>query len=195
MSNETKNCNVCDKLTKNKNVSKHNISKMHIGLPSLVVNRFTVTNPELMIIDNILKKYRDEYDRKIQAYTINCYFSILFDKNQILNVKLKRIISLVSPTFISQNLLKKIYFLERNEDGYKYCVISELKIEFIACLSSMTFKNYLQQPKQMIEWLFFKKMKSNPKLLNVGVNTKIYNPFLNEIRRRNFGLPDEDDDE
>ena len=68
-------------------------------------------------------------------------------------------ISLVCLTFIRQKLLKKIYSLERNEEGYKYSFISEMKIEFFACLSSITFKNYLQQPKQKIEWSFNKKLR------------------------------------
>ena len=89
MNNETKICNLCVKLFKKKNVNKHSKSERHIGLSSLVVNRFTVKNPEIMNIDNILKKYRDEYDRKIEAYTYNGYFSIVFDNNQIPNVKLK----------------------------------------------------------------------------------------------------------
>ena len=146
MKNETKICNVSYKLIKKKNVNKHNRSKRHIGLSSLVVNRFTVKNPEFMDIDNILKKYRNNFDRKFESYSTNCYFKIVFDNNHIINVKLKRMINLVRPTFIRQKLLKKIYSLERNEEGYKYCFISEMKIEFIACLSSMTFKNYLQQP-------------------------------------------------
>ena len=123
-----------------------------------------------MNIDDFLKKYRDEYDRKFEVYTINCYFSFVFDNSEILDVKLKRRISLVRPTFIRQNLLKKTYSLERNEKGCKYSFISEMKIEFIACLSSMRFRKYLQQPKQMMEWSFIKKMKSNPELLNVDMN-------------------------
>ena len=55
-------------------------------------------------MDIILKKYRNEYDRKFEAYAINCYFSIVFDNIQIPNVKLKRMISLVRPTFIRQKL-------------------------------------------------------------------------------------------
>ena len=142
--------------------------------------------------ENILKKFRDGYDGKFGAYTINCYFSIVFGNNQILIFKLKRRISLVRATFIRQKLLKKIYSFERNEEGYKQSFISKMKKEFIACLSSMTFKNY-QQPKEMTEWSFIKKMKSNPKLLNVDIN--INNPLIFEIRRSNFWLPKVDDDE
>ena len=102
-------------------------------------------------------------------------------------------ISLVRPTFIRQKLLKKIYSLERKEEGSKYSSISEMKTEFFAFLSSMTFKNYLQQPKQMIEWLFIKNKKSQPKLLNVDIN--INHPLIIEIRRRIFWRLEEDDDE
>ena len=100
---------------------------------------------------------------------------------------------LLCPTFIRQKLLKKIYSLEKNEEGYKYSFISEMKIEFIACLSSMTFKNYLQQPKKMIEWSFIKKKRSNLRLMNT--NMDIRNPLKFEIRRKIFWLPEEDDDE
>ena len=146
-----------------------------------------------MNIDNSLKKYPEEYDRKFEVYTNNCYFSIVFDNIQLLNVKLRRMISLVRPTFLRKKLLKKIYSLERNEIEYYYSFISEMKIEFIAYLSSMTFKNYLQQPKQKIEWSFIKKKKSNPKLLNFDKN--IIYPLLIEIRRRIFWPPEEVDDE
>ena len=57
-----------------------------------------------------------------------------------------------------------------------------MTIEFITHLSSMTFENYLQQPKQMKKWLFIRKMKSNLKLLDV--HTYESNPLINEIRRR-----------
>ena len=146
-----------------------------------------------MNIDNILKKYRDEYEKKFEAYTFNCYFSIVFDNNQILSVKLKGMISCFSPTFIGQKLLTKNYSLKRYEDGYKYSFISKMKIEFTAYLSSMTFQDYLQQPKQMIEWSFMRKMKSNAIFLNVAMN--IYNPIINEIREKIVWLPEEDDDE
>ena len=43
-----------------------------------------------MNIDNKLKKYRDGHNRKFEAYTINCYFSIVFDIIQIFNGKFKK---------------------------------------------------------------------------------------------------------
>ena len=45
----------------------------------------------------------------------------------------------------------------------------------------------------MIEWSLIKKMKSNPKILNVDMD--LDNPLINEFRRRLFWLPEEDDDE
>ena len=45
----------------------------------------------------------------------------------------------------------------------------------------------------MIEWSLIKKMKSNPKILNVDMDLDI--PLINEIRRRLFWLPEEDNDE
>ena len=66
-----------------------------------------------MNIGNILKKYRDEYDRKFEAYTINCYLGFVFVNSQIFNVKLKRMISLVRLTFIRQKLLKKFTLLKK----------------------------------------------------------------------------------
>ena len=103
MNNETKICNVCNESIKKKNVNKHNRSRRPFGLSSLVVNRFTDKNP-----DNKLKKYRNVYDRKFESYSINCYSNIVLVKNQIFNVVLKRMISLVRPTFIRQKVLKKI---------------------------------------------------------------------------------------
>ena len=65
--------------------------------------------------------------------------------------------------------------------------------EFFAYLSCMTFKHYSQQPKQEIEWSFIKKMSSNQKFLDVDMD--IYNPIMNEFRKRIFSLPGEDDDQ
>ena len=67
-----------------------------------------------------------------------------------------------------------------------------MNIEFIACLSSRTFQNYQQKPKQLIEWSFIKKMRSNPSLLNIDMD--IRNPLILEIRRRIFRLLEEDDE-
>ena len=156
MSDETKICNVCNKLTKKKNANKHNKSKRHIGLSSLVVHRFTVKNSEFMAVDEILKKYPEECKEKFQIYSINCYISIVITNGQIHKIKLKRRSNLIHPTFMGRKLLLEIYNQQRYQD-YVYSYISEMKIEFNTCLSSMTFKNYLQQPKQMIEWSFIKK--------------------------------------
>ena len=136
-------CNVCDKILKKENVNKHSESKRHIGLSSVVVNGFTVKNPEFMNFDNIFRKYRDEYDRKVETYTINCCFSFVFDNNQTPNVELKKMISLLRPTYIRQQFSKKLYSLERNEHGYKYSFISEMKREFNAYFPSMRIEIYL----------------------------------------------------
>ena len=84
-----------------------------------------------MSIDIIFKKYRDEYDRKIEAYTISCNFSIVFDNNQILYVKIKRMVRCVRATYIRQKLLQEIYSLEKNEDEYKCSFISGTKKSFL----------------------------------------------------------------
>ena len=50
-------CNICDKTIKLKYKKKHINTKSHIALSVLIINRYCVKNPELLKIEEILKKH------------------------------------------------------------------------------------------------------------------------------------------
>ena len=60
-------------------------------------------------------------------------------------------------------LMTKIDYFERQ--GYKFSHICEMKIISVSDLRNMTYKQYLNQPKSMIEWKLNEKLSRNLELI------------------------------
>ena len=55
-------CKLCDKSIKIKSKKKHLNSSYHQFLTNCIISRCYVTNPNFLYIEDILKKYVDEYN-------------------------------------------------------------------------------------------------------------------------------------
>ena len=80
------NCKVCDKSFKIKSKGKHLNSQYHKSLSMSVVFRYNVSNPDFLHIENILKNYVFDYNKKFAFYLIKCKWKLLFS-DTIVNVE------------------------------------------------------------------------------------------------------------
>ena len=59
------NCKLCDKPFKIQSKKKHSTSQYHKSLGMSINSRNSVTNPDFLHIDKILKSYVLDYNKKI----------------------------------------------------------------------------------------------------------------------------------
>ena len=142
------NCKVCAKSIKIKSKKKHLNSLNHKSLSLIIISRYSITNPDFPNIDNILKNYFLDYNKKFEFYLTICKWKLHFS-DTIVNVKSTRL-SWVGGYYLREFVSSKIEYYEKR--GHKLSHISEMNITFISDLRNMTYEHYLQQPKSMLEW-------------------------------------------
>ena len=100
------NCKVCDKPIKMKSKKNHLNSINHKSLSTSVVNRYSVTNPDFLQIENILKNYVLDYTKKFAFYLNICKCKIHFSDT---------IVSAKSDTWMSkfEDFLKEISYYQK----------------------------------------------------------------------------------
>ena len=172
-------CDLCDKSIKIRSKKKHLNSKNHKSLAKSIICKYTIENPSFLHIENILKNYVDDYNKKFEFYSISCKWKLHFS-DTIINVKSHRLYNIFRAGWnLRRNLISKIEYLEN--DGHKFSHISEMNIVFITDLRKMTYEHYLMLPKPMIEWTIIKKLAINPKLIK-AFNINTYHPLIRKIR-------------
>ena len=72
------NCEVCDKSIRTKSRKKHLDSQYHKFLSMSIISRYSVTNPDFVNVDNILKNYVLDYNKKFSFYLIICKWKLHF---------------------------------------------------------------------------------------------------------------------
>ena len=74
-----------------------------------------------------------------------------------------------------------VYLTEKLQTKYNCSSsdILEMKIVFFTNLQNQSYKHYLQEPKQTIEWCLIKKINQNPNL--VKMFDKLPLPFTREV--------------
>ena len=77
---------MCDKSLKIKSKKKHLNSQLHKDLNKQVINRYRVENPDFFQIENKLKKYVPDYNKKFEFYAVICRWKLRFS-NVVVNVK------------------------------------------------------------------------------------------------------------
>ena len=130
-------------------------------------------------MNDILEKYVDKYNKKIEFYFIFCKWKMHFS-DTIINIKSDRLHNIyISGRKLRSYLISKIEDFERV--GHKFSHISEMNIVFISDLRNMTFQHYLQIPKPMIEWTIIRKLATNPKLIK-AFNMNTNHPLIQKYR-------------
>ena len=79
-------CDLCDKSIKIRSKKKHLNSQGHKSLTRSIICKYTVKNPSFLHVEDILKSFVDDYNRKIEFYLIFCKWKLQFSET-ICNVK------------------------------------------------------------------------------------------------------------
>ena len=177
--NEYFRCDLCDKSIKLRSKKKHLNSRYHKSLSESIISKYSIENPSFLHMEDILKKYVDDYNKKFVLYIIVCRWKVHF-LDTIINVKSNRMYNIHRPGWnLRSYLISKIEHMENY--GHKFSHISEMNIEFISSLRNMTYEHYLMLPKSMLEWTMIKKLSSNPELIkHFNINT--YHPLIRKYR-------------
>ena len=174
-------CELCDKSIKIRSRKKHLNSQYHKSLTESIISKYTVENPSFFHMEDILKNYVDDYNKKFEFYSILCNRKLNFS-DTIINIKSDRLYNIkrkYASWNLRINLISKIEYFE--SIGHKFSHISEMNIVFIADLRNMTYEHYLKTPKPMIEWAIIKKLANNPKLIK-AFNINTYHPLIRKYR-------------
>ena len=140
------NCKLCDKSIMIKSNKKHLFSQYHNILCMSIISRYSITNPHFLQIENILKNYVLDYNKKYAFFLFIRKWKLIF----------------------SDTFAKNKYYQKR---GHKFSHISEMNITFITVLRNMTYEHYLIQPKPMVEWILNKKLAKNSELIKTLGNS------------------------
>ena len=141
----------------------HLNSQSHKSLTRGIIFKYTIENPSIFHMNDILKKYVDDYNKKFVLYIIICKWKLHFS-DTIINIKSDRLYNIYIPRRkLGPYLISKIEYLEN--EGHKFSHISEMNIVFISDPRNMTYEYYLKIPKSMLEWTIIRKLATNPKLI------------------------------
>ena len=157
-------CELCNKSIALKHKCSHYKSKLHRDIDKSIINKYNIMNPELKEINDIIKDYVNDYNRKFEYYTVVCNWNFMFDNGVSLDVKSKKPYRF---RVLHKNLEKylKIKINHYKKDGLEFSHISEMKITFKTRLDHMTYKHYSEQPMPMVEKIINKKLYKNYELI------------------------------
>ena len=172
-------CDLCDKSIKIRSKKRHLNSQYHKSLTKRIISKYTVENPSFIHMEDILKNYVDDYNKKFVLYIIVCKWKLHFS-DTIINVKSDRLYNIHRPGWnLRRTLMSKIEYLENYERKFSH--ISEMNIEFISNLRNITYEEYLKIPKSMLEWTLIRKLAINPQLIK-AFNINTYHPLIQKYR-------------
>ena len=82
-------CFLSNKVIELKNRKSHFESELHMKNEKTVINKYTIMNPELCQINNIIKNNVNNYNRKFIFYEIVCNWKLVFYNDISIDVKSK----------------------------------------------------------------------------------------------------------
>ena len=174
------NCKLCDKTIKIKSKKKHLKSQYHKSSSMSIISRYSVTNPDFLHMDNVLKIYVLDYNKKFANYLIICKWNLHFP-DTIVSFKSNTWHSVSAGYYLRKFFLSLIKYFERY--GRKFSHISEMNITFISKLRNMTYEHYLNQPKSMLDWKLNAVLAENPKLIEIFGNSS--HPLIRKYQHIN----------
>ena len=172
-------CDLCDKSIKIRSKKRHLNSQYHKLSTKNIISKYTIENPSFLHMEDILKKYVADYNKKFVLYIIICKWKLHFS-DVIINIKSDRLYNIDPLGWnLRRFLISQIEDIE--EAGHKFSHISEMNIEFVLNLRNITYEEYLKIPKSMLEWTLIRKLASNPKLIN-AFNINSHHPLIQNYR-------------
>ena len=84
-------CELCNKSIELKYKKRHLKSELHIDNEKAIVNKYSFKTLELSQINNIVKDYVNDYNRKFDYYTVVCNWNLIFDNGVSVDVKSKKL--------------------------------------------------------------------------------------------------------
>ena len=185
-------CQLCDKSIKFSSKKKLLNSKYHKSLSDRFICKYTVKNPNFLHIEDIIKNFVNDYNKKFEFYINFCKWKLHF-LDTIIEVKSDRLYNSLRKHFswkLKSYLISKIEDFE--SDNHKFSHISEMNILFIIDFKNMTYEHYLKLPKSILEWTIIRKLSENPKLIKAfDIKTKHplvrkYRHIINNIENRDL---------
>ena len=172
-------CEICDKSIIIRSKKRHLNSGYHKYLSNSIISKYTVENPSFLHMQDILKKYVDDYNKKFVIYIIICKWKLHFSDITI-KIESNRLYNIHRAGWnLRSYLISKIEDFENK--GHKFSHISEMNVVFISKLRNITYQHYLQIPKSMLEWTMIKKLATNPQLIK-AFNINTYHPLIRKYR-------------
>ena len=157
-------CELCNKSIAWKYKKRHFKSQLHLDNEKAIVNKFSIKTPELSQINNIVKGYVNDYNRKFEYYMDECIWNLMFDNGVSVDVKSKKVYRFCVLTKKLEKYLK-IRINRCKKQRLEFSHISEMNITFRTRLDHMTYKHYLEKPLPMVEKIFIKKLYKNYELI------------------------------
>ena len=143
----------------------------------VITNTFTVQNPEIDNVRNVLKDYIKNHHYRFIQFNIKCTWELCFSDNSTRS-PISDITAFSDKNInITTNKLFRWFYSTigyARKQGLELISIREMKIVFRSYFHNITFKYYLEKPKPMIETILNKKICNNPKLIEVL--TQIHRP-------------------
>ena len=147
-------CQLSDRSIKIKSKKKRFNSQYHKSLTKSNICKYTVENPKFLHVENKLKNFVADYNKKFECYLSSCKWKLHFS-DTIIIVKSDRLYNSHRAGWnLRRNLLSKIEYFENN--GHKFSHISEINIVFITDLTNTAYDHYLKISKPKIEWTIIK---------------------------------------
>ena len=157
-------CSSCNKRNELKYKTSQLESELHMNTEGTVIKNFTIMNPELCEINNILKNIVKNYDKRFELYKNVCKWKLVFNKDNSIDVKSKVMYTMS----VFRNNLEK--FIENKTDCYRiqgleFSYRAKMNITFTTSLDFMTYKHYFEQLMPTVGRLINKKLYKNNELI------------------------------
>ena len=156
-------CSSCDEKVKFDYKKSHFI-KSHMNKEGTEINNYTIMQPKLCEINNILINHVINYNIRFVFYKSSCKWKLEFDNVTSIDVKSKLIYIIpVLSHNMEEHLKYEIKYFRKQGLGLSH--ISEKNITFITSVNHMTNKHHLEQTIPLAEKLTEKKLYKHYELI------------------------------
>ena len=121
-------CKVCDKSIKIKSEKRHQKSQNHQALTKSINSRYYIKNPNFVDVEELLRKYVNDYNKKSGLYLIICKFENIFN-DLTYDFKISRMYNSHPYYYLRNTLISKIDYF--TIEAHNFSHISKMTLTFI----------------------------------------------------------------